>query len=300
MSTAPPPASSPWKTWWRRSSARSTTSTSRSAIFSEEPDGSYVVSGSFDLGRLAIPAGFPPAGGHRIDHRRRADHRVAGTRARGGRRSRARRHPDQSAGRQQSARGSGPGRESRCQRMKKPKHRAGFVAILGRPNAGKSTLLNALLGTKLAIVAPRPQTTRTAIQGVLKLPGAQIVFVDTPGIHESSTLLNKRMMDQVRASADADVVLFLVDATARVQRRGRGGRRPGEENRSSGHRGVQQDRQAAREGEAAGADRAIPGDARFRGVHPDFRAQGRRRGPAAERRSSRACPRVRRCIPKIT
>lgn len=95
------------------------------------------------------------------------------------------------------------------------KHRAGFVAILGRPNAGKSTLLNALMGTKLAIVAPRPQTTRTAIQGVLKLPGAQIAFVDTPGIHESSTLLNKRMMDQVRASADADVVLFLVDATAR-------------------------------------------------------------------------------------
>lgn len=97
------------------------------------------------------------------------------------------------------------------------KHRAGFVAILGRPNAGKSTLLNALLGTKLAIVAPRPQTTRTAIQGVLKLPGAQIVFVDTPGIHESSTLLNKRMMDQVRASSDADVVVFLVDATASFQ-----------------------------------------------------------------------------------
>jgi GTP-binding protein Era len=97
------------------------------------------------------------------------------------------------------------------------KHKAGFVSILGRPNAGKSTLLNALLGTKLAIVAPRPQTTRTAIQGVLKLPGAQIVFVDTPGIHESSTLLNKRMMDQVRASADADVVLFLVDATARFE-----------------------------------------------------------------------------------
>jgi len=95
------------------------------------------------------------------------------------------------------------------------KHRSGFVSILGRPNAGKSTLLNALLGTKLAIVAPRPQTTRTAIQGVLRVPGAQMVFVDTPGIHESSTLLNKRMMDQVRSSADADVVLFLVDATAR-------------------------------------------------------------------------------------
>ena len=95
------------------------------------------------------------------------------------------------------------------------KHKAGFVAILGRPNAGKSTLLNALLGTKLAIVASRPQTTRTSIQGVLTLPDAQIVFVDTPGIHKSTTLLNKRMMDQVRASADADVVLFLVDATAR-------------------------------------------------------------------------------------
>jgi GTP-binding protein Era len=94
------------------------------------------------------------------------------------------------------------------------KHRAGFVAILGRPNAGKSTLLNALLGQKVAIVAPRPQTTRTSIQGVLTLPEAQIVFVDTPGIHKSDTLLNKRMMDSVRSSAGADFVLFLVDALA--------------------------------------------------------------------------------------
>jgi len=96
-------------------------------------------------------------------------------------------------------------------------HRAGFVAILGRPNAGKSTLLNALLGQKLAIVASKPQTTRTAIQGVLTLPEAQIVFVDTPGIHKSDTLLNKRMMDEVRTAADApDVVLFVIDALARV------------------------------------------------------------------------------------
>ena len=98
--------------------------------------------------------------------------------------------------------------------MKKP-FRSGFVSILGRPNAGKSTLLNALLGTKVAIVAPRPQTTRTAIQGVLTLPAAQIVFVDTPGIHKSGTLLNKRMMHQVRAAAPADVMLFVVDAVAR-------------------------------------------------------------------------------------
>jgi GTP-binding protein Era len=94
-------------------------------------------------------------------------------------------------------------------------HRAGFVAILGRPNAGKSTLLNALLGTKLAIVASKPQTTRTSIQGVLTLPEAQIVFVDTPGIHKSDTLLNKRMMDIVRAAAESpDVALFVVDALA--------------------------------------------------------------------------------------
>lgn len=92
-------------------------------------------------------------------------------------------------------------------------HRSGFVTILGRPNAGKSTLLNALLGAKLAIVASKPQTTRTSIQGVLTLPDAQIVFVDTPGIHKSDTLLNKRMMDAVRAAADApDLILFLIDA----------------------------------------------------------------------------------------
>jgi len=99
--------------------------------------------------------------------------------------------------------------------MKKFKHRSGFVAILGRPNAGKSTLLNALLGTKLAIVASKPQTTRTSIQGVVTLPQAQIVFLDTPGIHKSNTLLNKRMMDSVRTAAEApDVALFVIDALA--------------------------------------------------------------------------------------
>jgi GTP-binding protein Era len=89
--------------------------------------------------------------------------------------------------------------------------KSGFVSILGRPNAGKSTLLNALLGQKLAIVTSKPQTTRTSIQGVVTAPDYQIVFVDTPGIHRSNTLLNKRMMDTVRASAGADVVLFLID-----------------------------------------------------------------------------------------
>jgi GTPase len=94
-------------------------------------------------------------------------------------------------------------------------HRAGFVTILGRPNAGKSTLLNAMVGQKLAIVASRPQTTRTSIQGVVTLPDAQIVFVDTPGIHKSTTLLNRRMMDAVRAAADSpDLALFVIDSLA--------------------------------------------------------------------------------------
>jgi GTP-binding protein Era len=89
--------------------------------------------------------------------------------------------------------------------------KSGFVSILGRPNAGKSTLLNALLGQKLAIVTSKPQTTRTSIQGVVTARDYQIVFMDTPGIHRSNTLMNKRMMDTVRATASADVVLFLID-----------------------------------------------------------------------------------------
>lgn len=93
--------------------------------------------------------------------------------------------------------------------------RSGFVSIVGRPNAGKSTLLNALIGGKLAIVSEKPQTTRTSIEGVLNLPDAQIVFLDTPGIHKSTSLLNRRMMDTVRSAlADRDVVLYLGDSIA--------------------------------------------------------------------------------------
>ncbi len=92
--------------------------------------------------------------------------------------------------------------------------RSGFASLIGRPNAGKSTLLNALIGEKLAIVSEKPQTTRTTIQGVVNLPGAQIVFIDTPGIHKSTTLFNKRMMETVRAAlADRDVLLYVADAS---------------------------------------------------------------------------------------
>jgi GTP-binding protein Era len=92
--------------------------------------------------------------------------------------------------------------------------RSGFVSIVGRPNAGKSTLLNALVGQKVAIVADKPQTTRTSIQGVLTLPDAQIVFLDTPGIHAADSPINKRMMEAVRAALDErDLLLFLADST---------------------------------------------------------------------------------------
>jgi GTP-binding protein Era len=94
--------------------------------------------------------------------------------------------------------------------------RSGFVSILGRPNAGKSTLLNALVGQKISIVADKPQTTRTAIQGVMNSRGAQVVFVDTPGIHRSGSSINKRMMDAVRAALDErDLFIYVADATHR-------------------------------------------------------------------------------------
>jgi len=91
--------------------------------------------------------------------------------------------------------------------------RSGFVSLIGRPNTGKSTLLNALVGQKVAIVADKPQTTRTSIQGVLTMPSAQIVFLDTPGIHRADSALNKRLMDAVRAAVEErDLLLLLADA----------------------------------------------------------------------------------------
>lgn len=94
------------------------------------------------------------------------------------------------------------------------KFKSGFVSLIGRPNAGKSTLLNAFVGQKVAIVADKPQTTRTSIQGVTTTPEAQIVFVDTPGIHKADSPLNKRLMDAVRgALEERDLLLFVADAT---------------------------------------------------------------------------------------
>src|SRR3981081_213963 len=93
--------------------------------------------------------------------------------------------------------------------------RSGFAALVGRPNVGKSTLLNALVGQKLSIVTPRPQTTRHRIVGISHLPNAQIAFVDTPGLHQhGSRALNRAMNRTASASLnDADLVVLVVDAT---------------------------------------------------------------------------------------
>ena len=97
---------------------------------------------------------------------------------------------------------------------------SGFVSIIGRPNVGKSTLLNALVGEKLAIVTPKPQTTRTRIQGILNVkagkerPAAQIVFIDTPGVHRPDSRLNRKMLQEIHEALESrDVVLLIVDAS---------------------------------------------------------------------------------------
>ena len=92
-------------------------------------------------------------------------------------------------------------------------HRSGFVALVGRPNAGKTTLTNAMVGEKVGIVSNRPQTTRHAIRGVVHRAGGQIVLVDTPGLHKPKSLLGKRLNDVVRDTlSDVDVVVFCIPA----------------------------------------------------------------------------------------
>lgn len=95
----------------------------------------------------------------------------------------------------------------------RPPHRSGFAALVGRPNAGKTTLTNALVGEKVGIVSNRPQTTRHAIRGVVHRPGGQIVLVDTPGLHKPKSLLGKRLNDVVRDTlSDVDVIVFCIPA----------------------------------------------------------------------------------------
>ena len=96
-------------------------------------------------------------------------------------------------------------------------HRAGFITLVGRPNVGKSTLLNQVVGTTLAAVANKPQTTRNRIMGILNRPDAQLIFVDTPGIHHAKTPLNARLVTTARqALGDGDVAVLVLDAAAGV------------------------------------------------------------------------------------
>src|SRR5919205_3951461 len=104
--------------------------------------------------------------------------------------------------------------------------RSGFVCILGRPNAGKSTLLNALVGEKLAIISPKPQTTRNRIQGIVHISkkkgkaGGQIILVDTPGVHKPDSSLGRKMMVEVREALEAcDLVLVIMDVTRKLDTR---------------------------------------------------------------------------------
>ena len=131
---------------------------------------------------------------------------------------------------------------------------SGFVCILGRPNAGKSTLLNALVGEKLAIISPKPQTTRNRILGIIHVPkqkgklGGQIVLIDTPGVHRPDTSLGRKMMAEVReAMVGCELVLLIVDVTRRFTREDQFRARDGEEVRNAGLPAAEQDRSAARD-----------------------------------------------------
>ena len=100
-----------------------------------------------------------------------------------------------------------------------PPHRSGYVALVGRPNVGKSTLLNVILGEKVAAVSPKPQTTRNRIVGIKTAPGWQVVFVDTPGLHRPHTGLNRYMVNVAeKAIADVDLLHLLVDLDPRRPR----------------------------------------------------------------------------------
>ncbi len=92
-------------------------------------------------------------------------------------------------------------------------YRSGYIAIIGRPNVGKSTLLNQLLGEKVAIVSPKPQTTRNRITGIRTTPRSQMIFLDTPGIHQAHSLMNRRMVEvALQTLHEVDIILWLLDA----------------------------------------------------------------------------------------
>jgi GTP-binding protein Era len=108
--------------------------------------------------------------------------------------------------------------ESDFKNKEKLLFRSGYIAIIGRPNVGKSTLLNRILGEKVAIVSPKPQTTRNRITGIRTTDSSQIIFLDTPGIHQGHSLMNRRLMDTALQTLDeVDGVLWLLDARDKIE-----------------------------------------------------------------------------------
>jgi len=97
-------------------------------------------------------------------------------------------------------------------------YKSGFISIIGRPNVGKSTFFNAVLGDKISIVTNKPQTTRNKITGIKNYPDAQMIFLDTPGLHQPKTALNRAMVQQTAETiGDADILLMLAEANIDVQ-----------------------------------------------------------------------------------
>ena len=176
--------------------------------------------------------------------------------------------------------------------------KSGFVALVGRPNAGKSTLLNALVGTKLAIVSDKPQTTRTRILGVKTTPTAQMVFVDTPGIHRPLHRMNVRMVDTaLDALRSLDVVVLVVDASEAT---GKGDRLHARAcSRTSGSRSSwpQQDR-PGRQADAAAADGVVPGALRSSPTSSRSRPRPATASPRSKRSSPSTCRRASRRFPE--
>ena len=161
-----------------------------------EPSGEYTEEGGGNVRRFrqlrsgpsAGAAEFPAGGRSRVDYRGRADDRMAGACSAHGRSWWSATECGLKRWRATNCEWSRSGFRKRKAGPASLSFHSGFVSIVGRPNAGKSTLLNAMVGDKLAIISEKPQTTRTSMQGVLTLPEAQIVFIDTPGIHVSKPL----------------------------------------------------------------------------------------------------------------
>ena len=142
--------------------------------------------------------------------------------------------------------------------------KSGFVSFLGRPNAGKSTLLNRIVGQKLAIVSDKPQTTRTRVVGVKNYPDGQVVFVDTPGVHKPTHRMNVRMVDiALEAMREVDVLALVVDASVKPGQGDRYLLDAAEGREDAGDPGAQQGR-SGRQAEAAAAHRSVPAGASVR------------------------------------